>query len=161
MPSSVTHEYRPPKTALALLVLIALALSLPAAIAVAVVIEGRETVSAMVFSRVLVFVGPVSIVIAVSMYRQHIIRLGDGIAEFAFTRFCLPRTVALSKETVRIATLERGILALDGRPRPIVEYELRTGERGWIPFAIYRGKTIDALMADLKAMGIRIVERPS
>ena len=158
MPGSQRLEYRPPTSALALLVGVALALSLPAAIAVAALIVGQQDVSAAKVLRMLCLIGPFFAAVAFWIYRGHLIAVRDGIADFAFTRYGIRHSVTLSKQSLRSAAFVRGTLSVDGRPRPLIEYELSSGERGWIPLALYGRRLIDALRSELRSQGVEVVE---
>jgi hypothetical protein len=141
------------------LVGVGLALSLPAAIAIAALIEGQQDVSAAKFLRVLCVIGPLFVAFAFWIYRGHFIVVSNENAAFAFTRYGFRRSVALSKESLRSVSYLHGTLAIDGRPRPLIEYELVSGERGWIPLALYSRRLIDALRSDLRSNGIEVIER--
>lgn len=159
MPSNEQLEYRPPSTALALLVGVGLALSLPAAIAIAALIEGQPDVPAAKFLRVLCVIGPLFIAFAFWIYRGHFVIVKNDNAKFAFTRYGIRRSVTLAKESLRSVSYVHGTLALDGRPRPLIEYELASGVRGWIPLALYSRRLIDALRSDLRSNGIEVIEQ--
>lgn len=159
MPGSERLEYRPPISALMLLVGVALALSLPAAIAAAALIEGQQDVAAANVLRMLYLIGPLFAAGAFWIYRGHRITVRDGIGEFAFTRYGIRRSVTLSSKSLRSAVFVRGTLAIDGRPRPLIEYELTSGERGWVSLALYSRRVIDALCSELKSRGIDVAEQ--
>jgi hypothetical protein len=143
VPSNQPLVYRPPISALMLLVAVALALALPAAIAAAALVEGSQDVAAATVLRALCLIGPVFV----------------GIGEFAFTRYGIRRSVTLSGNSLRSAVFVRGTLALDGRPRPLIEYELTSGQRGWVSLALFGRPLIDALRSELKSRGIAVDER--
>jgi membrane protease YdiL (CAAX protease family) len=159
VPSNQPLVYRPPISALMLLVAVALALALPAAIAAAALVEGSQDVAAATVLRALCLIGPVFVGGAVWIYRGHQIRVRDGIGEFAFTRYGIRRSVTLSGNSLRSAVFVRGTLALDGRPRPLIEYELTSGQRGWVSLALFGRPLIDALRSELKSRGIAVDER--
>lgn len=159
MSGNEQREYRPPTSALVLLVGAALALSMPAAIAVAALIEGHQDVSATNVLRMLCLIAPLFAAIAFWIYRGNQISVRGGNANFVFTRYGLRRSVTLSKNSLRSAAFVRGTLALDGRPRPLIEYELTSGEQGWIPLALYSHRHIDALRSELRSHGVEIAEQ--
>lgn len=153
-------DLKPRKGGAFLLATVAVLISLPASVFLAAILAGTDVASGEQVLRTLVFVAPVAVAVALWIFNQHAVWIHDGVARFSYTRYGIPRRSELRKDDLVCARYVGGPFALDGRPRPLVEYELRSGRRGWLPFPLYSRKQIREVLGVMRANGFHVDETP-
>jgi hypothetical protein len=148
--------FRPHVSALVLLLFLALALSGPMAVFLTSVAGGTATRDELLVANVIA--APLCVLAAIWIYRANVVVISGGKAVFVFTRFGVRRSATLSNETLRSATFLPGTLSVDGRPLPRIEYELANGHGGWIPLTLYTRRQNNALLSELRALGLEVAE---
>jgi hypothetical protein len=122
----------------------------------AVIFLRQEHISARAYVLTLAAVVPIALGAAYWITTCQYIVVGEHRAVFGFTRYALPRVKRVEYRNVSEAKFEGGIVGLDNRPRPLLVFALKTGERFWIPLAIYTKAQVDEVIASLRKRGIAI-----
>jgi hypothetical protein len=104
----------------------------------------------------LLITGPISIGIGAWAVKYHLICIDEHGILFKFTRYGIPKKMEVQFCDVKGAVYFPGILSLDGRPRPLIEFSLRSGESFWIPFSIYSKTTIEDIQNALISRGVNM-----
>jgi hypothetical protein len=146
-----------------LIIVVALVLALPAALFAASMMTVSLDVSAASYVRMLVVFVPLALIAGAWVAHQQSILLEKEAATFIFTRYAMPKRERVRYESVSQATYVPGKLRGDNRPRPLLEFSLRSGRTFWIPLAIYQKRQIEELLTRLREHGVdlRTATRPS
>jgi hypothetical protein len=127
----------------------------PIALVASSMVAWSAHVSARRYLVALVFFVPLAIGLAFWIVRHQCIRIDASSAVFVFTRYAVPRIRKIVYTDVVVATYLAGVIGIDNRPRPLIEFSTKTGERFWVPLSIYTRQQIQDLMAALEAHGIK------
>lgn len=147
--------YRPPLGARLLIVGVCLVAAQPIALLASSIVTLSEHVSARSYLVALIFFVPLALGLAVWIVRHQCIRVDASSVMFVFTRYAVPRIRRIVYTDVSVATYLGGVIGVDNRPRPRIEFSTKSGERFWVPLSIYTRKQIKELMAALEARGVR------
>lgn len=143
-----------------LMAAIALALSLPISLVLAALFVDSDIVSSRQLFYALVIVGPAAMAISIWLSKFHRILIRNGVAAFFYTRYGIPRHVEISKDDLLRAVYVDGMLSVDGRPRPLIEYEMRSGASGWVPFTLYSRSVIREAIHAMLENGLHVENGP-
>lgn len=76
------------------------------------------------------------------MYRKQTINMDMTKAIFRFTRYLVPKRHEIEFADVKFYKFVPGTLATDGRPRPYLEFEMKSGKSFWVPLPVYTNRQI-------------------
>jgi hypothetical protein len=151
----VQLTYRPSLGARLLIFGVCLVAAQPIALVASSIVTWSEHVSARSYLVALIFFAPLAIGLAVWIVRHQSIRIDASSVIFVFTRYAVPRIRRIVYTDVSVATYVGGVIGVDNRPRPLIEFSTKSGEKLWVPLSIYTRKQIQDLMAALEARGVR------
>jgi hypothetical protein len=137
---------------------VAVAVAFPIALVFADLLVGPDGVPRSLYGIVVGIATPIALLAGLAIARYHVITIDQHEAIFAFTRYALPKTKRAAYREILDARYIPGIFGFDNRPRPLFEFELRSGESFWIPLSVYQNRQINEMLEALRARGINLQE---
>ncbi len=153
-------ELRPGPGANALMYSVACAMAIPLAIFVSGFFEPSDVVSRADFLRSFLICLPLSLFVASRSVRYTKITVTANTLSARFTRYCVKRQLDIEFASISSVRLLSGLYGFDGRPRPLVEIEFKSGGTCWVPLSAYTRTAVLSVVDAIRRGGVTVHEGP-
>jgi hypothetical protein len=150
--------YRPPASACLLIFGLCLLAAQPIALITTGILTWSEKISATAYWVTLIFFAPLAIGLALWILKHQFIQVEASYVIFSFTRYTIPQLRKITYENVAAMKYAGGLIGVDNRPRPLLEFWTKTDEQFCVPLSIYTRAQIQDLIQTLEKRGLRAVD---
>lgn len=145
-----------PVSAAVLMVLLVYGLVLGCALIGTSVVTTSDVVSDEIFSRLALASIPVAGLVGTLIARHQSVEIDDSKAVLTYTRFGVPQRFEASLSAINRVVLVRGLVSLDGYPRPRLEFTLEDASLHRVSLALYTFKDGPRILDELARRGVRV-----